>query len=160
MFFWLGEKLRALGTQISVLCSPLPFVIVQGQSPSFLEHMVLFLIVLLSIFGGERSNCMGFFYSDKAKTFGSRLISFGELPMILSSYFRAKWLLNSITFLWKLHNHHHMFILRICYIPSYLKNNSPSPNFSWNDHVTIHPFRKNTIKLRTGKAVFPQHRCF
>lgn len=58
MFFWLGEKLRALGTQVSVLCLPLPFVIVQGQSHSSLEHMVLFLILLLSIFGGERSNCM------------------------------------------------------------------------------------------------------
>lgn len=91
-FFWLGEKLRALGTRVSVLCLPLPFVIVQGQSPSSLEHMVLFLILLLSIFGGERSNCMFvcFFYSDKAKTFGSRLISFGELPTILSSYFRVK----------------------------------------------------------------------
>jgi len=35
--------------------------------------------------------------------------------VILLSYFRAKWLLNSITFLRKLHNHH-MFILHICYI--------------------------------------------
>lgn len=75
--------------------------------------------------------------------------------MILSSYFRVKWLLNSITFLWKLHNHHHMFILHFCYIPSYLKYNLLAPNFSWNDHVTINPFRENTIKTKNLKSSVP-----
>lgn len=57
MFFQLGGKMRALGTQVSVLRLSLLLLLCKGNLLVSLEHLVFFLILLLSIFGGEISNC-------------------------------------------------------------------------------------------------------